>query len=206
MIVKKQDTNNKKIVSSELLSEISKRINIHHMLYKTLSIKDKYWEYILTDSYRTIGFTVKYDVENHVSGKDLEVKNLFNDGRDIGVSCKSGKICLNKQNEIATIEISSYRTTKYKTLDEKLNYIDEEHEDVVYSLSSTLFNSHKKYILTVFTPLKFKNFKWETNKSGYYMKSDFFTAKILKQCSDQLWYKINYDSPHILEAYEICIN
>ena len=37
-----------------------------------------------------------------------------------------------------TIKISSYRTTEHKTIDEKLNYIDSDHEDIIYSLSSTL--------------------------------------------------------------------
>jgi hypothetical protein len=193
-------------ISTQLLSEISNRINLHHSLYKTLTIKDKYWEYILVESYRSIGFNVDYDVENHASGKDLVVKNAFNDGHELRVSCKSGKIGFSKRkNKIVSLEISSYRTTKYESLEEKLNYIDGDHEDVVFSLSSTLFNSHKKYILTVLTPPKFKNLGWSSNKGGYFVKTNDLSAKINKQCSDQLWYTMKYDSSYVLETYDVCM-
>jgi len=198
---------NKQYISVDLLNEISKRINLHHSLYKSLTIKDKYWEYILVDSYRSVGLNVDYDVENHVPGKDLVVNNMFNNNNKLNVSCKSGKISFSKRkNKIMSLEISSYRTTKHDTLEKKLNYIDSGHEDVVLSLSSTLFNSHNKYVLTVFTPPKFKDMGWASNKSGYFAKSTNVTAKILKKCSDQLWYKMNYDSSYVLETYDVCIN
>lgn len=207
------ENTDKKYITQQLLTEIKQRIERHHNLYTNLTVKDKYWEYILAESYRTIGYTVNYGVNSHVSGKDLTVKNLFNDNRNVNISCKAGKVSYSKRlKKIIHLVISSFRTTKYDTLEEKLNFIDSGHEDVVISLSSSLFDKEKKYILTVLVPPKFKNFNWYDKISkkgkfqGYETKSNNFLAKILKKCSYQLWYKIDYNSEYILETYEVCIN
>jgi len=79
----------------------------------------------------------------------------------------------------------------------------------MYSLSSTFFKSDKKYILTIFTPPKFKKLTWETHttkKNRIVYKStklDGVIAKINSTQSDQLWYKLDYDCPLIMGRYEI---
>jgi hypothetical protein len=91
-------------------------------------------------------------------------------------------------------------------LEDKLNYIDDGHEDIVYSLSSSLFKSHNKYVLTIFTPPKFKSMNWNIVNNNFVARSNDVYAIIAAKCSDQLWYELQYDSPLILEKYDICLN
>lgn len=195
-----------KICPNTVLNHIKDRINQHHKLYKTLPVKDIYWEYILSNSLKDANFVCKWDPESHDAGKDIVVDGL----KYKRISCKSGMLSYSKRKKkITKLKISGFRTTSQKTLEEKLNYIDNNHEDIVYSLSSTLFKSHKKYVLTIFTPPKFKDLTWtesytKKNKVNYKSsKLNGVYAKILSSCSDQLWYWIDYDCPLILEKYDI---
>lgn len=195
------NTTSNKVCTTEVFAAITRRIKMHHQLYDNLTIKDKYWEYTLSNSFRDANFKCSWNQESHESGKDIIVENILYKR----ISCKSGIVVYSKRKKkITQIKISGFRTTSYKSIEDKLNYIDGNHEDVVFSLSSSLFKSHKKYILTVFLPPKFKNLSWIKKNNGYMSnKVNGVSAKILSQCSDQLWYQLDYDSPLILETYEI---
>ena len=197
---------NNEVCPVDVLENIKTKIKIHHQLYQTLTIKDKYWECILAQSFIDANFTCNWNPESHVVGKDIVVEGLKHER----ISCKSGTWSyLKRKNRLGQLNISSYRTTKYKTIEEKLNHIDSNHEDIMYSLSSTFFKSKKKYILTIFTPPKFKKLTWAahtTKKNRIVYKStklDGVIAKINSTQSDQLWYKLDYDCPLILEKHEI---
>ena len=179
---------------------------MHHQLYQTLTIKDKYWECILAQSFIDANFICNWNPESHEAGRDISVDGL----KYKRISCKSGTWSyLKRKKRLGQLNISSYRTTKYKTIEEKLKYIDSDHEDIIYSLSSTFFKSKKKYILTIFTPPKFKKLTWEMhtskkNRIDYKStKLDGVIAKINSTQSDQLWYKLDYDCPLIMGRYEI---
>jgi hypothetical protein len=192
---------NNDICSTDVLKNIKNRIRLHHQLYETLPIKDKYWEYTLSNSFKDANFKCKWDPDSHNAGKDITVEGLKYER----ISCKSGMIRYGKRKKkITKLKISGFRTTALKTLDEKLNYIDGNHEDVVFSLSSSLFKSQRKYVLTIFVPPKFKDLTW-TKKNDDYKSSKFngVTASILDACSHQLWYELDYDCPLILEKHEI---
>jgi len=111
-----------------------------------------------------------------------------------------------RKKKITKLKISGFRTTALKTLDEKINYIDGNHEDIVFSLSSSFFKSQRKYVLTIFTPPKFRDLTW-TKKNNNYKSSKLngVTASILDACSHQLWYELDYDCPLILEKHEILL-
>jgi hypothetical protein len=89
------------------------------------------------------------------------------------ISCKSGTINFNKKLSInLNLEISGCRTSSHKTINEKLIYLDNNHEDIIYSLSSTLLFKYNKYILNIFIPPKFSELNWtqvitEDNKINY---------------------------------------
>ena len=189
------------ICPPSVLQNIKNRIRLHHQLYETLPVKDKYWEYTLSNSFKDANFKCKWDPDSHDAGKDITVEGL----KYKRISCKSGMIRYGKRKKkITKLKIIGFRTTAFKTLDEKLNYIDGNHEDVVFSLSSSFFKSQRKYVLTIFVPPKFKDLTW-TKKNDNYKSSKFngVTASILDACSHQLWYELDYDCPLILEKYEI---
>lgn len=188
---------------SQVLAGIKQRINAHHALYSNLVIKDKYWECILHNAFVDAGYTSHWTPESHEIGKDIVVDEIALPR----ISVKSGIINYSKKEKrIKSLEISGFRTTKYITIEDKLNHIDGDHEDVVYSLSSSLFVSRKVYMLTIFLPPQFKSLTWTKHKSGYKSSSlNGVSAQIVAQCSDQLWYKLDYDSPLILEKYEIVV-
>ena len=189
------------ICPPSVLQNIKNRIRLHHQLYETLPVKDKYWEYTLSNSFKDANFKCKWDPDSHDAGKDITVEGL----KYKRISCKSGMIRYGKRKKkITKLKISGFRTTAFKTLDEKLNYIDGNHEDVVFSLSSSFFKSQRKYVLTIFVPPKFKDLTW-TKKNDNYKSSKFngVTASILDACSHQLWYELDYDCPLILEKHEI---
>lgn len=169
-------------------------------------INGNYWECILTNSFRDANFNCVWYGEKknrHKPGTDITVSGLKHEN----ISCKSGDIKYRSKKQV--LDISSYRTTKYQTIDKKLNYIDSGHEDIVYSLSSTYYYSRKKYILTIFTPPNFKQMVWKKvitkkNKVNYISsKVNGVCARINDTQSDQLWYTLDYNCPLILERHEI---
>lgn len=189
------------VCSEKVIESIKRRIKLHHDLYGSLTIKDRYWEYTLSNSFRDANFNCKWDSESHDVGKDIIVEGV----KYKRISCKSGMLRFSKRkNKITKLKISGFRTTSLKSIDDKLNYIDGNHEDVVFSLSSSLFKSQRKYVLTIFIPPKFKELTWTKKGSNFKSsKLNGVSAVILSSCSDQLWYEIDYDSPLILEKYDI---
>lgn len=196
------------ICPSSVLKNIKSNIkNLHKVVPPNYPpIKGDYWECILTNSFREANFNCIWYGEkqkNHKPGTDITVSGLTHEN----ISCKSGDIKYNNKKCIyETIKISSYRTTEHKTIDEKLNYIDSDHEDIIYSLSSTFYRSRNKYILTIFTQPKFKQMVWQKNKVNYKSsKVNGVYATINGSQSDQLWYTLDYDCPFILERHEILL-
>ena len=201
----------KEICPASVLQNIKSNIkNLHKAVPLNYPpIHGEYWECILTNSFRDANFNCIWYGEkekNHKPGTDITVSGLTHEN----ISCKSGDIKYNKKKcIIESLTISSYRTTEYKTIDEKLNYIDNGHEDIVYSLSSTFYRSRNKYILTIFTQPKFKQMVWKKvitkkNKVNYISsKVNGVCARINDSQSDQLWYTLDYNCPLILERHEI---
>jgi hypothetical protein len=196
---------NQPICSSELLQYILDRIDKHHGLYPDMPIKDLYWEYILYKSFCDTKVKCTWNRGSNAVGTDISIEE--SPIKNKRVSCKSGKISFSKkENRITRLMISGFRTYSKIGLDEKLNYIDQDHEDFIFSLSSSLIKSQNKYILSIFNPPKFKNMKWEVCGKNYKASSEFIDAQIKSHSGDQLWYSIKYNSPLILEKHELYLN
>ena len=59
-------------------------------------------------------------------------------------------------------------------------------------------------MLTIFTQPKFKELIWTSADKDYISsKVNGLVARINHSQSDQLWYKLDYDCPLILEKHEI---
>lgn len=169
------------ILSNNTLEEIKKRIIKHHELYDS-KITSTLWEEILHKSFISSNLNSKWKMYGHQSGCDVECEN-------IKISCKSGVV---KGKKIKKLSISSYRTTSLKTIEEKLNYLDKVHEDVIFSL----VHDGQKYKIFTFIQPKVKNLTWQETKGQWKAldKHSWNEFKIAKNMSDQFWMNLSLDN------------
>ena len=175
----------KNLISESLLENISKRINAHHALY-TYKVGAEYWENLLHASFTSVGLKSVWYEGKHTPGTDITCE-------DVRISCKGGSL------KGSTFELTSYRTGKKKTLEEKLEHISFPHEDIIWSLA---YMSDKTYRLHIFDKPNAKECEWKetfsknnghTGWEGINSKNgDKLTIKF--STSGQLKYHINYQS------------
>jgi len=136
------------------------------------------WENLLFNCLSEQSDDVEWSYKSHQTGEDINFEG-------IGISCKGGRLQGKNKNKL---KISSYRTTVYKTLQEKIDYFEDKHEDVYFCLCYEETKTDHKYKLYTFDSdvLDYRNLKWEKTKRGW--KGDGkFLAKIESSMSDQLW-------------------
>ena len=76
------------------------------------------------------------------------------------------------------------------SLEEKLNYLDQQHEDVIFSL----VYDEDKYKIYAFNQPKVKNLEWKETKGQWKtVDSDWNEFKICKKMSDQFWMHLSLD-------------
>ena len=107
-----------------LVPFVHQNLEKHHELYSS-QCKAEYWEEIFALSLKQSGFgsTWKPDF-NHKSGVDQIMDN------GIRISNKGGSIIDN------IISFSGSRLTKYKTLNEKLEFLKDKKEDYILCLAT----------------------------------------------------------------------
>lgn len=169
------------LLTSNVIEEIKSRITKHHELYDS-KITSTLWEEILHKSFIKNSMNSTWNMYGHQSGSDVEC-----DGTQI--SCKSGTI---KGKKIKKLSISSYRTTSLKTIEEKISYLDKEHEDIIFSL---VFDNEKYSIYTFVQP-KVGNLEWNETKGQWKAidKEMWNEFKISKSMSDQFWMNLSIDN------------
>jgi hypothetical protein len=188
-----------------LVPFIHQNLTKHHELYSR-QCKAEYWEEIFALSLKQSGFgsTWKPDF-NHKSGVDQTMDN------GIRISNKGGSIIKN------IISFSGSRLTKYKTLNEKLEFLSDKKEDYVLCLATDKDEwkkGSKRYYFVVINSdtLNYHEQEWEetygkqTNigqLTGWKCSSEVFNAKIIRSNSDQLWTEMKLD--YYEEFYEITI-
>ena len=180
-------------------------ITKHHELYSG-QCKAEYWEEILARSLKESGLGSDWKPDfNHKSGVDQTMDN------GIRISNKGGSIIKN------IISFSGSRLTKYKTLNEKLEFLVDKKEDYILCLATDKDEwkkGSKRYYLVVINSdtLNYHEQEWEetygvqTNigqLNGWKCSSEVFNAKIIRSNSDQLWTEMKLD--YYEEFYEITI-
>jgi hypothetical protein len=169
------------LLKDSVLEEIKTRIKKHHELYDN-KVSSTLWEEILHKSFKTNNLNSIWNMGGHGVGTDVKCE-------DISISCKSGVI---KGKKIKKLSISSYRTTSLKTIQEKLNYLDQKHEDVIFSL---VHDGYKYKIFVLIQP-KVSNLNWLETK-GQWKAVDrdntWNEFKISKSMSDQFWMNLSMD-------------
>jgi hypothetical protein len=178
------------------IDAIHKRIQAHHRLYD-LPVFAEIWEEILHKSFIDINNESEWTpTRSHAIGKDIIHKDL---GK---ISCKSGEYNFKKK----TLTINGSRTTKYKTIEEKIAFISEHNDDKYFCLSRNKkewLTGVKRYYLFVFdsATLDYSNNNWVVTNGGWKCTSNTFNAKIVKNMSDQLWVdlKVSYiNKPYVI--------
>jgi hypothetical protein len=168
------------ILGNNVIEEIKQRIIKHHELYDS-KISSILWEEILYKSLIKNNLKSEWNMGGHGVGTDVKCE-------DISISCKSGVI---KGKKIKKLNISSYRTTSLKTIEEKVNYLDQKHEDIIFSL----VNHNNEYKIYVFVQPQVGQLLWKETK-GQWKSIDSNTwneFKISKSMSDQFWMNLSLD-------------
>lgn len=187
---------------------IRKYLKKHHEIYSG-QCKAEMWEEICCKSLIESGFGSDWKPDfNHTVGVD----QITDSG--IRISNKGGKIT----DDNSSVSFSGSRLTKHKTLEEKLKFLSENHQDYIFCLATN--NKEWKvglprYYFIVIDSLKldYHNQEWvETygqrkdnkgNKTGFSCEHEHFNAKISNSMSHQLWTKVK--STLFEEIYEIVI-
>jgi hypothetical protein len=167
-------------LTPRVLDEIQRRINMHHELYENITINSVYWEQILYKALCVEYNTVEWDVGSHKVGTDVVCEG-------INISCKGGTI---SGKRVPRLKVSSHRTTRHKTLIEKLKYLKLPHEDVICSLAP----HNGGYRLTIFHPPDVDLFEWVDYPKKWRGTDDSGNIlDIVKSMSDQYWINLDYD-------------
>lgn len=169
------------LLSDSVIFEIKERIKKHHELYDN-KVSSTLWEEILHKSFLKNNLKSDWNMNSHGAGTDVKCE-------DISISCKSGVI---KGKKIKKLNISSYRTTSLKTIQEKINYLDQKHEDIIFSL----VHDSQKYKIFVFIQPKVSSLVWTETKGQWKAvdrDSTWNEFKISKSMSDQFWMNLSID-------------
>ena len=141
---------------------------------------------------------------SHAPGADI-----FLPEQNIGFSVKSGR--LNSK----TLTISSFRTTKYNTLQEKLDYFDGDGKNFSsYLVLARNDSDVSRYYRAIMIPAELveaASLQWEEMSTGWKSeKRGGVQMKIVKKMSDQFWFTIDRDviddHPDIKTLFELEID
>lgn len=178
------------VATSELIGAIENNIKTFHTLYSQ-PITGTIWEEILSKSFAAIGHTTTWKPDNsHTVGEDMRITSL----NDLRISCKSGVIQNNLTHRLGKcVHFSSSRTTKFKTLEEKLDHLAKSHCDFHFMLSKQKkFDGTYKLLIVRAESCNIRDLTWEPKKNGklgdYVSKvGGPFKASITGCMSGQLW-------------------
>lgn len=141
------------------------------------------------------GDKVEWKLGSHEKGVDIKVR--FN-GKVISISAKATKVKKIRGREY--ISVSSYRLTRYRTLDEMLNFLNEESQKLNFYLlcireekgDNLIYKVLKVAPKDIFPSSLLIPQNWEEYTGGWKTKDNLFnryeiSAKIVRKMSNQLW-------------------
>lgn len=172
-------------------------IEQHAKLYPKLPVKAEQFESLFS-----VATESKWDPNNHNPNEDMitEIKGMLKP------SLKSGTI------EKNTLTISSHRTTKHKTLQDKIEFLKSRSYDSYVCLARPNNDEPHHYNLIYFNKnvINYDSLNWvdtyskEGSHSGWFGKNSDETikVKIVKSMSHQVWITIDLDKTTILQEYD----
>lgn len=163
------------------------------------------WEEIIDRTLTGSGLESEWELGSHSPGCDIV-------SGDVSFSVKSGQI---KGKKKPKLSISSFRTTQYKTLQEKLDFFDNKgknfsHYLVIAREEGEGFFNYKVYVIGADIVSASKR-EWETKGYGWTTKDDGsgISMKIMKSMSDQVWIYIEESvlrkSDKVISLFELSI-
>ena len=185
--LEKQQTMNKTIetVLPTLIPVLERRIKAYHEMF-SLPLIAEFWEEVLHRSFEEIGLKTTWKPDrSHGVGEDMRLIGIENSR----ISCKSGQISHNRKLGKECVKFNGSRSTKFDSLQEKLAYFSESHDDCYFLLAKNKpFN--KKYRLVIFNSsvCNVSQLDWMETASGKEWRGEGkFVASIGKAMSAQLW-------------------
>ena len=153
-------------------------------------IKGELWEELTVNALEKIGIDTDWDPGSHSPGADIMLSTL-----NEGISSKSGKITRTKRTGKQELSISSYRTTRIKTLKEKINFFDGEGKNfesyMVLSREEDEKEKRRIYRALLIDAKKVNagSVEWIEQKTGWQGedRKSGIKMKIQKSMSDQFW-------------------
>ena len=173
------------------IEKFKSNLALHHQLYPDLPLQDVMLESLLE---RSITDFVEHNVGSHSIGFDFVIKGNK-------VSVKSGRF-VSKDNRL---KFSSHRTTAQKTIEEKIEFVNDTHYDYQYIFAKVDdWKKTKQYKLFVFNKqqLDIDGIKFIESDTGWTGENDKMIVKIMKSLSDQVWFNIDLNNIKPLETIE----
>lgn len=185
------------MIDKKKLDYFGELVTKHIDLYPKLSLKAEQFESLFSKAIKG-----EWNPYNHNTSEDMitEIKGLKKP------SLKSGQI------EKGFLKISSHRTTKYKTLEDKINFLKTREYDSFICLSRSNKKKPHYYKLIYFDKniIDYDSLKWEVSynkkgkQKGWFAKNNDSTiiVEIIKSMSDQVWIQIDLNKVKILREYD----
>jgi len=185
------DTDEKSLFHThkDLIIEIlTVKLKKHHELYR-FPCKAELFEDLFAQTLEEVtpDRAVLWGAGSHTSGADVT-------WGAVRIQNKSGDFNLKK----GTVKFSGSRTTKYKKLEEKIDFLSEDKYDLYVFLGreKEFNNDSPKYIFMWFDARKldYRNLTWEEKEKYWEGQGENFSCKIVRSMSDQVWLesKISY--------------
>jgi hypothetical protein len=179
-------------VNTSFINSLRKQILLHHVVHPfKLSLKAEFWESVEFTALVNEGYKCQWTPGSHGVGTDIIADDLH-------ISNKTGKRLKRKRSSKDTVKFSSSRTTSFKTLQEKIDFLDQNHDDVIHFLTSEIADDNSEITYVMYSlpsdKIKLKDCNWETTNSGYKgtMENNDFVATISKKMSAQLWVEVPF--------------
>lgn len=178
-----------------MIEQIKEKLEQHHRLYR-FPVKGELWEDIFDQVIN--GENGDWNMGGHDVGTDVV---SYSDG--VRYQNKAGVIDIEK----GTLIWSGHRTTKHKTLNEKIEFISDNHCDKYIMLARNKKeweNGIRRYYLLTFDSklIDYTKLNWQesvspknNSVSGWVGSGENlnYSAKIVKSMSDQLWTEAKID-------------
>ena len=171
-----------------IIENLTAKLKKHHKLYR-FPCKAELFEDLLAQTLKEVtpDKAVLWSAGSHASGADITWNT-------IRIQNKSGNFNLKK----GIIKFNGSRTTKYKKLEEKIDFLSKDKYDLYVLLGrEKKFNiDSPKYIFMWFDAKKldYRNLTWEEKEKHWEGQGENFSCRIVRSMSDQLWVesKISY--------------
>ena len=186
------------MITINQLNKFEELLSQHQQLYPSLPVKAEQFESLFAQI-----TSADWSPNNHNVGEDM-VTNIVGMKKP---SLKSGVI------KDGYLNISSHRTSKFKTLREKIDFLKTREYDSYVCLSRPDKNKAHKYKLIYFEKniIDYDSLSWVDtyNKNGIHSgwcgesKDKKIKVNIIKSMSHQVWVSLSIDKIKVLREYEI---